>query len=440
MNNTTPSLCARFGQRPTTNGQRLLALATLLSIVLLAACGKQESASANTAVMPAAPVTVATAVQQPVPLEIDAIGNVQAYNTVQVRSMVDGVLERVLIQQGQDVRAGQLLFQLDKRPFEATLAQTKGILAKDEANAHNNQVNAERYQALLKEGVIAPQAAEQQTTQAQADAAAVQADRAAVQTATVNLGYTDIKSPIDGRAGAILINLGNNIKANDVNPLITINQIMPIYVQFTIPESDLAAVRAHGSKGLQVRAFMPNDPTPTVGTLTFIDNAVDPTTGTIKLMGTFPNRDRCLWPGEFVNVQLVLGTEQHATVIPSVAVQSSQQGSYVFTVKHDGTANMQPVTVARTYRQLAVIGSGVVPGDTVVVDGVYRVIPNAKVDITKTVAVTAGPAQMAQAPAAGAAPRGTQPQATTATSTAQPKQSAPGQAKRSAQQRQGSKP
>lgn len=390
-------------------------VAALFALLTLGACSKENSASANSGpgAMPAAPVTVATAIQQPIPIEVTAIGNVQAYNTVQVRSMVDGVLQRVLVKQGEDVRADQLLFQLDKRPFEAALAQAKGILAKDEANAHNDQVNAERYQALLKEGVLAPQAAEQQTTQAQADAAAVQADRAAVQTATVNLGYTDIKAPIDGRCGAILINLGNNVKANDTNPLITINQVMPIYVQFTVPEAQLAAVRANSAKGLQVRAFVPNDSNASVGKLTFIDNAVDPTTGTIKLMGTFQNKDRRLWPGQFVNVQLVLGTDQRATLIPSIAVQSSQQGSYVFVVNQDGTAKMQPVTVARTYRQLSVVGSGVAPGDAVVVDGIYRVIPNAKVNITKTVPVTVGPAQIAQAPNAGAAPAGAQQEAGT---------------------------
>jgi multidrug efflux system membrane fusion protein len=228
-----------------------------------------------------------------------------------------------------------------------------------------------------------------------------------VTTAKVNLGYTDIRAPIDGRAGAILINLGNNVKANDVNPLITINQIMPIYVQFTVPEAQLAPVRSRSTNGLAVRATIQNDPTPAVGKLTFIDNAVDPTTGTIKLMGTFQNKDRRLWPGQFVNIELVLGTDPRAIVIPSVAVQNSQQGTYVFTVRPDGTATFQPVTVARTYRQLAIIGSGVAPGDTVVVDGMFRVIPNAKVDITKTVPVTAGPAQTAQSTQAPA----TSPQA-----------------------------
>lgn len=374
-------------------------MAAVLAMLALAACSKENSASANSgpAAMPAAPVTVATAVQQPIPIEVSAIGNVQPYRTVQIKSMVDGQLERVLVEQGQDVHAGQLLFQLDKRPYQAALESAQGALDKAIATAQNSRAQADRYSALLKEGVIAPQVAEQQEAQAKSDAAAVETARAALTTAKVNLGYTDIKAPIDGRCGAILINLGNNVKANDVNPLITINQLIPIYVQFTVPEAQLAPVRSRASNGLQVRAAIQNDPKPTLGALTFIDNAVDPTTGTIKLMGTFQNRDRRLWPGQFVNVQLVLGTEQRATVIPSIAVQNSQQGSYVFKVKQDGTAVMQPVTVARTYRQLAVVGSGVAPGDSVVVDGVYRVIPNAKVSVTKTIPVTAGPEQIAQA-------------------------------------------
>lgn len=375
-------------------------------IMMLAACSKQESASANSGpapnAMPPAPVSVAKAVQEPIPLEVDAIGNVQPYRTVAVKSMVDGQLDRVLVEQGQDVHAGQLLFQLDKRPFQAALEQAQGNLDKAIATAQNSQAQANRYNALLKEGVIAPQVAEQQEAQAKSDAAAVETTRAAVQTAKVNLGYTDIKAPIDGRAGQILINLGNNVKANDVNPLITINQLIPIYVQFTVPEAQLAAVRARMANGLAVNAIMQNDPKPSTGKLTFIDNAVDPATGTIKLMGTFQNKDRRLWPGEFVNVALTLGTDQRAIAIPAVAVQSSQQGSYVFTVKPDGTAVMQPVTVARSYRQLAIIGSGVAAGDSVVVDGMFRVIPNGKVSITKTVPVAADSAPPAQAPGAAA--------------------------------------
>lgn len=409
MTNTKPILSLRQWQAA--GGQRLLGFAAL-TLFFLSGCGKQNSASANSgpAGMPAPPVTVAKAVQMPIPIEVNAIGNVQPYRTVAVKSMVDGQLVKVLVEQGQDVRAGQLLFELDKKPFEAVLQQAQGNLDKSIATANNSRAQANRYAALLKEGVIASQVAEEQEAQAKSDAAAVETARAAVQTAKVNLAYTEIHAPIDGRCGAILVNLGNNVKANDVNPLITINQITPIYVQFPVPEAQLQAVRARATKGLQVRALFPNDPNPATGTLTFIDNAVDPTTGTIKLMGTFQNRDRRLWPGAFVNVQLVLGAQQNAIVVPAVAVQSSQQGNYVFVVKPDGTATMQPVPAPRTYRQLAVIAQGVQPGEAVVVDGIYRVIPNAKVDVTKTVPVTAGPQEAvqsapgapAQQPAAGA--------------------------------------
>jgi multidrug efflux system membrane fusion protein len=261
---------------------------------------------------------------------------------------------------------------------------------------------------LLKEGVVAPQLAEEQQAQAKSDAAAVDTARAALRTAKLNLDYTDIRAPIDARAGAILVNLGNNVRANDVNPLITLNEITPIYVEFPVPEAQLTAIRARSVNGLEVRAFVQGDATPATGKLTFIDNAVDASTGTIKLMGTFQNKDRRLWPGQFVNVQLVLGTEPRATVIPSVAVQSSQQGSYVFVIKADGTATMQPVTVERTYRQLAVVGSGVAPGENVVVDGTYRVIPGNKVNVTKTAPVTARPAELQPRAAVGSAAQPTE--------------------------------
>jgi len=216
----------------TNNFIRALAMSAAVGLLLmLLACGK-NSASANSGpgAMPAAPVTVAKAVQQPIPVELAAIGNVQPYRTVQVKSMVDGQLDRVLVQQGQDVRGGQLLFQLDKRPYQAVLEQAQGTLDKAIATAQNSRAQANRYNALLKEGVIAPQVSEQQEAQAKSDAAAVETSRAALTTAKGNLGYTDIKAPTDGRAGAILINIGNNIKTNDVNPLTTINQISPIYV------------------------------------------------------------------------------------------------------------------------------------------------------------------------------------------------------------------
>ncbi len=341
-------------------------------------------------------VTVAVAKQEPVPNTIAAIGNAEPYRTVQLKSMVDGQITRVLLRQGQDVHAGELLFQLDKRPFQAALDQALGKLAQDKATAAYNRAETNRDQALAQSGVIAPQVLQQQQALAQASAAAVQADEAAVETARVNLGYTDIRAPIDARAGAILVNLGNLVKANDTNPLTTLNQVTPLYVQFNIPESQLAAVRAGGIGRLPVEAFVPDNPKPSPGTLTFVDNAVDASTGTVKLMATFPNRDRRLWPGQFVNVQLMLGVDRHATVVPATAVQTGQQGKYVYVVQPDGTAVVRPVNSLRTYQQLAVIDSGIQPGERVIVAGQIKVIPNSKVQVGKVVPVMPAPAEVAE--------------------------------------------
>ena len=357
----------------------------LAAVLLLIACGGKVQQQGARPSFPPAPVTVAVAEQTPVPIELNAIGNAQPYLTVQVKSLVDGQITRVLFKDGDDVHAGQLLFQLDKRPFKAALDQALGKLAQDQATAANSRAQAVRDNALLKAGVLAPQDAQTQESQAQAYEAAVQTDKAAVETAKVNLGYTDIRAPITGRAGAILVDVGNLVKANDTTALTTLNQLEPIYVAFNIPEAQLPAVRARAKSRVQVEAFVPNDPKPESGTLSFIDNAVDQTTGTIKLMGTFRNRDRRLWPGEFFNVRLVLGTDSHAIVVPASALQNGETGKYIYVVQPDGTAVMQPVTSSRTYRQLAVIDKGISAGQRVIVDGQYRVIPNSKVEVVRTV-------------------------------------------------------
>ena len=338
-------------------------------------------------------VTVAVAAQQTVPLTIEAIGNAQPYRTVQLKSMVDGQISRVLLRQGQDVHRGDLLFQLDKRPFQAALDQALGKLAQDKATAAYNASQAKRDEALASGGVIARQVLEQQQSLAQANAATVQADEAAIETARVNLSYTDITAPIDARAGAILVNVGNLVQANGANPLAILNQITPIYVQFNIPESQLTAVRARRIGQLKVEAFRPDDTKPSVGTLTFINNSVDTSTGTLQLMGTFPNGDQKLWPGEFLNVRLLLGEEKQATVVPAAAIQTGPQGKFVYVIQKDGTAVPRPVNSPRTYRELAVIASGVQPGDQVIISGQIKVVPNSKVQIAKTVPVTSSSGQ-----------------------------------------------
>ena len=381
----------------------LAAIVALIPALLVAvACGKKDTGAVHAQGFPTPSVTVAVAEQQTIPIEIDAIGNGQPYRSVQVKSMVDGQIARVLLKQGEDVRAGQLLFQLDKRPFEAALEQAKGQLAKDEANLWNSRAQANRNNALQAAGIVAPSVAQQLEAQARADAASVQADKAAVKTAEVNLGYTDIRSPIDARAGAILVNLGNLVKANDTTSLAVLNQVQPIYVQFNIPEAQLKIVRAKGIGKLKVAAFAPGDAQHSTGRLSFINNTVDPTTGTIQLMATFENRDRRLWPGEFLNVQLELGVDPNAVVIPTTAVQSGQEGKYVYVVQPDGTATLQLVKSSRSYRQLAVIESGVKPGDRVIVDGQIAVAPNNKVNVARTVPVVPAPEQAGM----GAAPGG----------------------------------
>ncbi len=359
-------------------------------LLFLAGCSKNPStaqAAGPGQQRPAAPVVVANVEQRDIPMQVTAIGNVEAYQTVQIRSQVNGQLERVFFKEGDDVRKGQELFQLDKAPFQATLEQAEANLQRDQANAVNAQSQAQRYTELEKQGVISHEVAEQMRTQAQANTSAVNADRAAVDAARVQLRYTDIKAPIDARAGALLINVGNQIKANDTPFLVQLNQVAPIYVTFSIPETQLDQVRQYSRRGrLKVLAYPKGQTTnPAEGTLTFIDNGVDPTTGTVKLKGTFQNKDKRLWPGEFVDVVLNLSIHKNAIVLPTKAIQTGQQGTYVYTVSQDDTANPQPVQTIGTYKDLTLVSGGVKAGDRVVVDGQLRIVPNGKVKVQSTV-------------------------------------------------------
>lgn len=373
-----------------------ISLLPLVAMMILTACGK-KSQNPSAAAPPPASVTVAEVTQRSVPLAITGIGNAQPYRTVQVKSMVGGQISRVLFQQGDYVKAGQLLFQIDKRPYQAALDQAVAKLAQDRATAAYNQTTASKYNSLEKQGVIAQQVARQQQALAKSNSATVQADEAAVETARVDLSYTDIRAPINARAGAILVNIGNLVQANGSTSLTTLNQVEPIYVQFNIPEAQLPAVRANGGIGrLKVYASPQGDQTPSTGTLTFINNTVDPTTGTIQLMGTFLNQQRRLWPGEFLNVQLMLGEQRNATVVPATAVQTGQQGQYVYVVSPNSTAVIQPVVSPRTYEQLAVVESGLKPGEHVIVGGQIQVVPNGKVEIVRTVPTTPSSEQVAQ--------------------------------------------
>ncbi|MBV9607916.1 MAG: efflux RND transporter periplasmic adaptor subunit, partial [Acidobacteria bacterium] len=294
-------------------------------------------------------------------------------------------------------------FTLDKRPFEADLEKATGQLRKDEANAKNSAAQSARYDQLEKQGIISHEQAEQFRTQAQADASAVYADKAAVDAAQVQLNYTDIKAPINARTGSLMINVGNLVKANDTPFLVQLNQITPIYVTFSVPETHLSEVRQYAAKHLKVFAYPKGDTTKAAeGYLTFIDNGVDPQTGTVKLKATFLNQDRRLWPGRFADVVLNLSTQTNATVVPTNAVLIGQQGSYVYVVTPDGTAQPRNVVTSGTYQGLTLISQGLKPGEKVVVNGQLRVVPNSKVTIQSSASGNADTPAAQPAKAGGA--------------------------------------
>ena len=307
----------------------------------------------------------------------------EAYNTVSIKAQVNGVVSRVHFTEGQDVRKGALLFTIDPRPFEAALKQAEAQLAKDRAQARFALEQVRRYGDLLKDGIVTQDQYDQLKANADALEAAIAADRAAVDNARVQLGYCYIRSPIDGRTGNLAVRVGNLVKANDEPVLVTINQLTPIYVSFTVPEKELPEIKKYLSGGrLKVEAVAPNDPKgPEEGTISFLDNAVDTTTGTIRLKGTFANSGLRLWPGQFVNCALTLTYLSNAVVVPTSAVQTGQQGEYLFVVKRDGTVEMRPVAVALAGGGESVIARGVKPGETVVTDGQLRLVPGAKVEV-----------------------------------------------------------
>jgi membrane fusion protein, multidrug efflux system len=364
--------------------------------IALSSCGGTKAAAPAPA---AVPVMTATVEQKTVPLQVKAIGAVEAYSNVSVKTQITGELTGVFFKEGDDVKKGQLLFTLDKRPFEATLKQAEGTLARDQAQAANAKAQSTRYEALYKSGVVSKEEYDRMQSNADALDAAVLADRAAVENARVQLIYCSIYSPIDGHTGPLLIHRGNMIKANDTPFLVSINQIEPIYVTFTVPEQNLADIKRYSSRGkLAVHAFIPNDNAgPATGYLNFIDNTVDQATGTIKLKAEFGNRDRRLWPGQFVDVALTLAQQPNAIVVPSQALQNGQQGQFVFVVKPDMTVDARSVVLNRSSDGQAVIDKGLTPGEQVVTDGQLRLVPGAKIQV-KEAAAPLAPAQPSTAP------------------------------------------
>ena len=355
-------------------------LAALL--LLTAGCANKEAVQAAKPQQAGAPVRVATVASRTMPVELQAIGNVEAISAVTIKAQISGQLMRVHFKEGDFVKKGQLLFTIDRQPFEAALRQAEGTLAKDEAQALNSRLDAERYQGLAKQGIVSKQQVDAAGAAANAMAATVAADKAAVETAKINLEYTSIYSPINGRTGTVGVKEGNLVKANDVPILVTINQIEPIYVSFSIPEQQLAELKQYSNaKSLKVDATPQGGTQHFQGRLTFIDNSVDLTTGTIKLKATFDNAAHVLWPGQFADVNLTLKSQPNAIVIPTAALQTSQNGTYVYVVDQDLTAKQQPVKVGWNVGEETVIASGLQPGQRVVTDGQLRLTPGAKVDI-----------------------------------------------------------
>ena len=368
---------------------------------------------------PIVPVSVAKATQESVPTELRVVGTVEASAIVQIKSQVSGQLLQVSFTEGQNVAKDDLLFEIDPRPYQealrqaeanvardrAQISQSEASLARDAAQAKYNQSDADRYAELAKAGVVARSQADQAKTSAdvaresaratqaaiESAKAALDSDLSAVSTAKLNLSYCQIRSPLSGRTGNLLVHAGNLVKANDV-PLVVIHQVSPIFVNFNLPEQHLATVRRlNASHSLAVRVFAQDDPKRAAsGTLSVIDNTVDSATGTIHLKATFDNKEGVLWPGQFVTSVLTLDTIQGATVVPAEAVQAGQQGQFIYVVGPDNKVALRVVTAGRAFGKKMVIEKGIAPGDTVVTDGQLRLFPGAQVQLVDPAKLDAG--------------------------------------------------
>jgi len=403
-----------------------VALACALAL-LQGACSRKADSAKPGAAPPAVPVAVSPAVQKPMPVQVQAIGSAEANMVVSVRAQVGGELVKVHFKEGQDVKKGDPLFTIDRRPFQAALAQVQATmsqhqaaqrqaeanLSRDQAQLENAKVEEERYRRLVAGGFVAREQYDQfltglKTAEAtiEADQAAVatakaliRADEAMVETAKLNLAYTEIRSPIDGRTGSLMLHEGNVVRSGGTtdSTLLVINQIQPIYVSFTVPQQQLPAIKTYMQAGtLQVEAVPTGEQKAERGVVTFVDNAIDPATGTVRLKATFSNPEKRLWPGQFSNVTLTLTVDPDAIVVPSQAVQTGPQGQYVFVVKPDSTAETRRVVVKRSQGSDSVIASGLKPGENVVVDGQPRLQQGTKVEVKAP----------ARSPASAGAPAG----------------------------------
>ena len=343
-----------------------------------AGCGGSERGGRSAP--PPVPVRVGTVERKAMPVSFRAIGNVEAIETVGVKARVGGELQKVSFAEGRSVHAGDVLFTIDPRPHRAALDQAEALLARDEALLAKAEEDTRRYAGLVEKDFVTREQFAQITSSAAALRAAVAADQAKVESARLDLSFCTIKAPVSGRTGNLMVKVGNLIKANDDKPMVTINQTAPIYIAFAVPAQLLPAVLERRAEAVGVEAVVPGAAGPPAsGTLTFIDNAVDTSTSTILLKATFANQDERLWPGQFVDVTVTLGQEADSVVCPSAAVQTGQQGQFVFVINDDQTVELRPVVVKRVHDLDAIIGSGLEGGETVVTDGHLRLAPGARV-------------------------------------------------------------
>ena len=336
---------------------------------------------------PAVPVSVATVVQESIPVRLQAIGNVEAFQTVALKARVDGQIVTVNFKEGQAVKKGEILFRIDPRPYEAALRQAEANALRDRAARDQARSQEKRYQELLQKNFVSKEAYAQFRTNAETAEATAKASQAGLENARLNLEYCTILSPLDGYVGKVLLQAGNMVRANDVNPLVVINQVRPIYVNFAVPEQNLPEVRKYQAQSPLAVDVVPTDPSmprPS-GRLIFIDNAVDPSTGTIRMRAQFENGDATLWPGQFVNVSMQLYERPDAIVVPSQALQTGPDGQYVYVVGDDSLAEVRKVNVERADGERAIV-TGLKKGERVVTRGQLRLGPKSRVQIAKPAA------------------------------------------------------
>jgi multidrug efflux system membrane fusion protein len=356
----------------------------LLAALMLNACSDKNGAQAEAKkTPPSVPVLVAQAVEKRMPMRLHAIGNVETIASVAVKARVDGQIIKVHVRDGQDVAAGDLLFQLDPKPYQSQLDQAQANLARDQAQLEYLKGQEQRYQELMNQNFVSKEGYAQVAANFRGAEASVKSNEAAVQHARVNLAYTTIRAPINGRVGKVMLSEGNLVAGNDSESMVVINQLAPIYVSLAVPEQHLNEIRAR-QKVAPLRIEVSLDRGSMVpGKLAFIDNSVDVTTGTIKLRGLFDNRNGELWPGQFVDAWVTLRDDENALVLPTQALQTGPNGQYVYVVKADASVEMRTVEVIRTDGEQAVLAGGLAAGETVVVDGASRLLPGARVNIGK---------------------------------------------------------